>query len=183
MVSTQIQLGLKVNGFTKHDKYLHSVHRRYSILYRGLNLLLLLPPFFLVTPSARTLSRMKYVLTQVRGSSDPRSQQKCIGSIIANMGKMYSYEPNLGPPSAELSNILHDATDNTSPKSNMLPQDLFYFIVDTDSVSYVIDTGSDRIIVNDTKLLHDLRITADKVKGIEGKCVRISGVGKLSLPL
>jgi len=56
-------------------------------------------------------------------------------------------------------------------------------VVDTDSVPSIIDTGANRILVNDAKLLHDLTPTTDKVKGIEGKCVRISGVGKLSLHL
>ena len=37
--------------------------------------------------------------------------------------------------------------------------------------------------MNDAQLLHNLIATSNKIKGIRGKCVRIAGVGKLSLPL
>ena len=61
--------------------------------------------------------------------------------------------------------------------------DLYYFIVDTDSVPYVLDNGANRIIVNDIRSLHDLKPTSDKIKGVGGKCVRIAGIGCLTLPL
>ena len=69
------------------------------------------------------------------------------------------------------------------PKQNGLSQQPYCFIADTDSVSYVMDTGANRIIVNDVKHLKGLIPSNDKVKGIGGSCVRIAGSGKLSLPL
>ena len=64
-----------------------------------------------------------------------------------------------------------------------LKQDPYCFIVDTDSVPYVIDTGADRTVINDAKLFNNLTPTSDKIKCISGKCVRIAGVSDLDLNL
>ena len=48
---------------------------------------------------------------------------------------------------------------------------------------YIVDTGSNRIIVNGVKYLSGLIPTSDKVKGIGSNYVQIVGVGKLSLQL
>ena len=64
-----------------------------------------------------------------------------------------------------------------------LTQEPYCFVVDTDSIPYIIDTGANRIIVNNARHLRNLVATSDKIKGIGGKCVRIAGVGTLSLPL
>ena len=62
-------------------------------------------------------------------------------------------------------------------------QDPIYFIADTDSRFYIIDTGASRVIVNDATLLKDIKISPSRVKEIGGTKVRISGTGKLTLLL
>ena len=66
---------------------------------------------------------------------------------------------------------------------DILPTEPYCFIADTDSVSFVVDSGSYRIIVNDASLLSDLTITNANFKGIEGSPVRIKDVGKLKISL
>ena len=58
-----------------------------------------------------------------------------------------------------------------------------YFIADTDSVNYVIDIGANRIILNDCSLISNLKITRDKIKGIGGKGIQMSGTGTHKLGL
>ena len=57
------------------------------------------------------------------------------------------------------------------------------FIADTDSVNYIIDTGANRIILNDCSLISNLQITRDKIKGIGGKGIQMSGTGTHKLGL
>ena len=49
-------------------------------------------------------------------------------------------------------------------------QKAYSFVVDTDSVSVVIDTGANRIIVNDKAILSDFKETKVSVKGLKGSC-------------
>ena len=63
---------------------------------------------------------------------------------------------------------LHSGTHPLEPR---IPQDPFSFIADTDSHRFVIDSGSNCIIVNDVSLLNNLRVAADKIKGIGGSPV------------
>ena len=56
-------------------------------------------------------------------------------------------------------------------------------MVDTDSIPFMIDTGSNRIIVDNPKYLTNLIPSSNKFKGVGGNCVIISGTGKFSLPL
>ena len=59
----------------------------------------------------------------------------------------------------------------------------FSFIADTDSQQFFIDSGSNRIIVNDDLPLNHLCVTADKIKDIDRSPVRVTGGGKLNLTL
>ena len=56
-------------------------------------------------------------------------------------------------------------------------------ITDFDSVHYVVDTGANRIIVNDTRLLIRFTPYSSNIKGIGGTKVKIIGTGILTLHL
>ena len=64
-----------------------------------------------------------------------------------------------------------------------IPTTPYCFIADIDSTSFVIDSGTNRIIVDDASLFPRLAISDAKIKGIEGSPVRIKGVGKYNLSL
>ena len=55
------------------------------------------------------------------------------------------------------------------------------FIADTDSRKWILDTGTNRFIVNDLNLLSDYTPGGGKVKGINGNPTIISGTGILKL--
>jgi hypothetical protein len=72
----------------------------------------------------------------------------------------------------------------TPPESNVGLQYLPYcFIADTDSVEYIIDTGANRIIINNRKLFVKSRTIASSVKGIGGNAVKATAVGDIHVPL
>jgi len=57
------------------------------------------------------------------------------------------------------------------------------FVVDTDSSEFLLDTGANRVIVNDKTLLTHFALNRQSVKGIGGSPVISGGTGTLSLPL
>jgi hypothetical protein len=73
--------------------------------------------------------------------------------------------------------------DGNLKAANHLQQIPYCFIADTDSVPYVLDTGANRVILNDAKLLKEFQPRTGSVKGIGGDPVTLGGVGSLRLPL
>jgi hypothetical protein len=73
--------------------------------------------------------------------------------------------------------------DGLQADDNRLQQIPYCFIADTDSVPYVLDTGANRVILNDVKLLKEFQPCTGSVKGIGGDPVTLGGVGSLRLPL
>ena len=64
-----------------------------------------------------------------------------------------------------------------------LKSDPVTFIAGTDSSRYVVDSGANRFIVNDARLLRNLRFTREQIKGINGNPTAITGTGLLNLTL
>ena len=71
---------------------------------------------------------------------------------------------------------------NSPPPSkiNSMP---YCFIADTDSITVALDTGANRVIVNDKRLLSDFRRSKERVKGLQGKPITAGGQGRISLTL
>ena len=87
-----------------------------------------------------------------------------------------------GPPDPSPA-ISMATVPRSNPTTSFLCNEPFSFIADTDSVSYVIDTGTNHIIINDAKLLRPISPVNDKTKGAGGTCICIAATGFLSLPL
>ena len=68
------------------------------------------------------------------------------------------------PFDAESHSIALDAND-VQPEPS-LRREHFCFITDADSTSFVIDTGDNRVIVKDAKLLHNFQACSGGVKGV-----------------
>jgi hypothetical protein len=83
------------------------------------------------------------------------------------------------PDATEMSDL---PTANAAQTVN-LRHTPYCFVADTDSIPYVIDTGANRVIINDAKLFHEFRPTNGKVKGIGGTPVSLNGIGTVKLPL
>ena len=72
---------------------------------------------------------------------------------------------------------------SSTPVDLTLRQQPISFLADTDSIDYDIDTGANRIIVNDVNLLSNFVPSKSSIKGIGGQGVQTMGSGQLSLRL
>ena len=77
------------------------------------------------------------------------------------------------PFNVDLNSIALNA-DDVQPEPSLC-QEPFYFIYDTNSTSFVINTGANRVIVKDIKLLHNFQACSGGVKEVGGNSVSILG--------
>jgi hypothetical protein len=78
-------------------------------------------------------------------------------------------QPTSLPANAEL-----DANRWTTP---------YCFIADTDSIPYIVDSGANRVILNNAKLFKSFKAQRGAVKGVGGNPVSIIGTGTLEQSL
>ena len=114
-----------------------------------------------------------YAMAQGPKYLDTHQQQNCIKNIV----KASDHQ------SSDVATNLDGSLSSQAPVSPILCHEPARFITDTDSVACVIDTGANKIVVNDARLLTDLNIIAAKINGIGGKSIVNSGVGQLTLTL
>ena len=86
------------------------------------------------------------------------------------------------PPFNVDSNSIALDTDDVQPETS-LRQEPFCFIANADSTSFIIDTGANRVIVKDDKLLHGFQACSDGVKGVGGNPVSVLGKGSCRINL
>ena len=73
--------------------------------------------------------------------------------------------------------------DDEPVPDNDLRSTPYLFVVDTNSVPYLIYTAANRVIFNNIKLLSNFKAIRGGVKGVGVTSVSIHGIGSLSLPL
>lgn len=160
--------------FTKHNHRLLRQHRcRFKSSNRLLRLLLLPLFFFKQSDATFSVPGTNYALIPGSKSLDTTKQQKYVNNIISAASRQSS-------DAASPLDTPHSTTSSVSPPLRIEPVG---FIADTDSTAYVIDTGANKIVVNDARLLTNLKITKAKIKGIGGKSIGISGIGQIKLSL
>ena len=73
---------------------------------------------------------------------------------------------------------------NAEPTAKYVRNSLPYcFIADTDSITVVLDTGANRVIVNEKNLRTDFHLSREQVKGLQGKPITAGGRGRLRMKL
>ena len=173
-----IQHWIKMITFTKHNQDLLRLHHRKRYGYKGLSLCLLpFLYFFSIPPTAHALPGTNHVLVHDQSSLDLHRQQNYVNTIVSNLKETTC---NIAPPT--VCNSVTSSTGDTKP-TFPINNEPHCFLVDTDSIPFVIDSGANRIIVNDVRLLSAMKHTSDKIKGIGGKCTRITAKGFISLSL
>jgi hypothetical protein len=75
----------------------------------------------------------------------------------------------------------YEASNSTA--DNHIWSQPYCFIADTDSVAYVLDTGANRVILNDAKLFTNFVARRGNVKGIGGDGVQALGHGSIKIPM
>lgn len=106
-------------------------------------------------------------------SLDINRQQSLIETVITNAVN----NPSLTPSSI----ITNDTTHN--PDTANLHNTPFCFLCDIDSIPHLADTGANRVILNNPKLINNFKVANGGVKGINGTPVAIAGVGEYDFPL
>ena len=163
-----IQKAIKCASFTIKNKS-RPRHRRnwlYSLLP-----FLLLPTF----THAVVLPGTNHAIINGKSSRDSHRQQRYIKTILKNCtsnadklnSSATSYDPN---------------TEPTSPPS-ALKNEPCCFISDTDSEMYVVDIAANRYIVNDAKMMTNIRMCKATIKGIGGEATVIKGIGTIIIKL
>ena len=85
--------------------------------------------------------------------------------------------------SSSTSAIYYNNPTTPEPPPSSIRDEPIYFIADTDSISYVMNTGANCVILNNCSLVNNLKTTCAKIKGIGGNTIQISGTGDRSLGL
>ena len=97
--------------------------------------------------------------------ASPFAQERLQSSIVRNLMRGSETGTCLNLPDEQLS---------TMP---------YCFIADTDSITVALDTGANRVIVNEKNLLTDFRTSKERVKGLQGKPITAGGQGRICLNL
>ena len=172
-----LQRKCKTIRFSDWNRRLHRTQRR-RFKFRHTFVTILLLPLFLFKQSqaVHIVQGTSYALVKGDQSLDISRQQKYVNSLIDQLDTINSEE------NQNLALVTTQSVPKSTPTS-LLRQDPVSFIADTDSVLYIIDTGANRIVVNDARLLTNLKISSSAIKGIGGKTINIAATGKLALPL
>ena len=126
---------------------------------------------FYQTSSVVSLPGTNYALIQ-EPSMDTFRQQSLQRTVISQTTSPFDVESH---------SIALDA-NNVQPETSLCWEPLC-FISDTDSTSFVIYTGSNRVIVKGAKLLHGFQACSGGVKGVGGNPVSILGKGSCRINL
>lgn len=100
-------------------------------------------------------------------SQDMQRQQNYVTSIAKHLNHNLSNNAS-GPVITSLSSTHIEAGLKNTPEC---------FIADTDSEGYVIDTGANRVIVNDIRLLRDISMHKGSIKGVNGAPTTSTAIG------
>jgi hypothetical protein len=79
--------------------------------------------------------------------------------------------------------IALDGTSSAPEPDAKLKKLPYCFVANTDSVAYVLDTGANRLIINNAKLFAKFTARNGRVKGIGGDPLQILGTGSVRIPL
>ena len=145
----------------------HRQQRRTAIRLRSFTLLLFSLLCIKQTQAVHVLPNSSFGMIQGECSSNISQQRSYIRSAINASTTVNQHHP-------VISNV------SSSPDASIRNEPIC-FITDSDSVHYVVDTGANRIIVNDARLLTRFTPSSSNIKGVGGTKVKILGTGILTL--
>ena len=173
--------------FTAHNQNLQRQNsRRFKL--QGIYKILLFPLLlFQCLPTVHAIPGTNYALINGDRSLDNTTQQRLADNIIKQLAPSNatsSPDNAPSPPSSTSPSAFVTPDDDlniTGPPP--LRQEPICFVADTDSVNFVINLAANRVILNDSSLMTDLKIISATIKGIGRKGAPITGIGKFQLPL
>jgi hypothetical protein len=159
-----------------HPQVQHTYKRRRRQTSKPIKLILLSLLAFNTNsvPTIYSLPRTNPALISTETSNDPSRQHAFVQTVIDNTVTSHTTIDD------DETTINHAAN---ATNDEILRQQPFCFIANTDSVPYVLDTGANRIILNGAKLFKDFQAKAGNVTGIGGSPVSLRGTGSVEIPL
>ena len=144
-----------------------------------LTYVLLLLSFTSSIPTIYAIPGTNHLLVEGQKSLDNAKQQHytkvMMNKIRENQTNDISHQP--------LNICTNGDVNQHLPTPDHYNNEPYCFVADTDSQQYIIDTGANRVIVNDPSLLANFRASGGGVKGIGGTPVQIRGHGDLTLTI
>ena len=114
------------------------------------------------------ISGSNHVMIRGKTSGDSVRQQKYVDTIVTN---------------ASMTNPLNIPETLNEDVPRDIKRHPCCFVADTDSVRYILDTGANRIIVNNARLMYGYKPATAQIKGINGDPTISTGTGFINLPL
>ena len=107
-------------------------------------------------------------------SKDIARQRAYVKTVIHNMTNQQQHTNEYD---------IHTSTHDEKSDHTALRNTPHCYVMDSDSCTYLLDSGANRFIVNDAKMLTQFMPTQASVKGISGTSVAIRGMGQHQLTL
>ena len=107
-------------------------------------------------------------------SKDIARQRDYVKTVIHNMTNQQQHTNEYD---------IHTSTHGENSDHTTLRNTPHCYVMDSDSRTYLLDSGANRFIVNDAKMLTQFMPTQASVKGISGTSVAIRGMGQHQLTL
>jgi hypothetical protein len=131
---------------------------------------------FGVIPATYSLPGTQHVILVAGEHSNDTSRQRAYANTVID----HTVSAHTDTYTLGATNQADDATTTTEEKLHKIP---YWFVADTESVPHVLDTGANRIILNDAKLFTKFTPSKGRIQGIGGDPVALGGMGSTRIPL
>ena len=108
-------------------------------------------------------------------SNDIMRQCAYVNTIIHNIAEQSNQYDNIA--------CMPAMNNDTKPNVTNISSNPYCFIADSDSQTYLLDTGANWFIVNNAKLMERFTYTKGHVKGVSGTSASIQGIGSHQIKL
>ena len=166
-----IQTSCKQLRFTQLNRRLQRCHtQRFQIRNRFLRLLLFPLLLLQISPTAHAIPGTNYSMINGVHTNDTSRQLRYAKTIIQQTTSSTSLPSTTNP-------------SQPKPPTSTIRNEPICFIADTDSMTYAVDSGANRVILKEFNSMTNIKITKGSIQGIGGKGVTMTGSGHHELTL
>ena len=166
-----IQTSCKQLRFTQLNRRLQRCHtQRFQIRNRFLRLLIFPLLLLQISPTVHAIPGTNYSMINGVHTNDTSRQLRYAKTIIQQTTSSTSLPSTTNPSQPE-------------PPTSTIRNEPICFIADTDSMTYAVDSGANRVILKEFNSMTNIKITKGSIQGIGGKGVTMTGSGHHELTL
>ena len=166
-----IQTSCKQLRFTRMNRRLQRCHtQRFKIGNRFWRLLLFPLLLLQISPTVHAIPGTNFSMIKGVHTNDTSRQLRYADTILQQTTSSTSLPSTTNPSPPE-------------PPPSTIRNEPICFIADTDSITYAVDSGANRFILNEFHSMTNIKIVKGSIKGIGGKGVTMSGSGDHELTL